>query len=135
LITAWANDANYACIFAEQLAALARPGDVAIIISASGNSPNVLAAADAARAAGATTIAWTGASGGRLAELADVVVRTPMETIEQVEDAHLIMSHSLCVALRERLRRDAQPRTGLSWPALAHDRLAEQVAAAGDLGG
>jgi D-sedoheptulose 7-phosphate isomerase len=57
LITAWANDSDYACIFAEQLAGLARPGDVVLAISASGNSPNVLAATQAARDVGVTTLA------------------------------------------------------------------------------
>jgi D-sedoheptulose 7-phosphate isomerase len=134
LITAWANDHDYASIFAEQLASLARPGDVALLISASGNSPNVLAAARAARAAGATTLAWTGPSGGRLSELADVVVRAPMGSIEQVEDAHVLFGHSLCVALREHLRREAGLRGNAPRDRFAHDRLVEQIAAAGGAG-
>ena len=104
LITAWANDASYERIFAEQLLALVRPGDVVVAISASGNSPNVLAAVDAARQAGATTIGLTGKSGGRLRWLADLTIRVPSTRIELVEDAHLAITHSLCVALRARLR-------------------------------
>ena len=107
LITAWGNDEGYERVFADQLAALVRPGDVVVAISASGNSPNVLAAAGVARDAGATTIALTGAAGGRLAPLADVVVRVPGGSIEQVEDAHLIVAHSICVALRAELQRAA----------------------------
>jgi D-sedoheptulose 7-phosphate isomerase len=104
LVTAWANDVSYERVFAEQLGALVRPGDVAVLISGSGNSPNVLAAARTARSAGALTIAWTGATGGKLARLAEVVVRVPSPSIEQVEDAHLMLAHSVCVALRARLR-------------------------------
>jgi D-sedoheptulose 7-phosphate isomerase len=104
LITAWGNDEGYERVFADQLAALVRPGDVVVAISASGNSPNVLMATQAARRGGATTIALTGGSGGKLAPLADVVVRVPGGSIEQVEDAHLIVAHSLCVGLRAELR-------------------------------
>ncbi len=107
LLTAWANDTSYDRVFAEQLVALVRPGDVVVAISCSGNSPNVLAAAAAARSSGATTIALTGKSGGRLRHLSDVVVRVPLASIEQVEDAHLVIGHSLCVALRERLRAES----------------------------
>jgi D-sedoheptulose 7-phosphate isomerase len=105
LITAWGNDEGYERVFADQLSALVRPGDAVVAISASGNSPNILLAARIARQARATTIALTGETGGRLAPLADVVVRVPGGSIEQVEDAHLIVAHSLCVALRAELRR------------------------------
>jgi D-sedoheptulose 7-phosphate isomerase len=107
LLTAWANDTSYELVFAEQLAALIRPGDVVVAISASGNSPNVLAAARVARAAGALTIALSGREGGRLRPLADLTICAPSEAMEQVEDAHSIITHSLCVALRRRLRSGA----------------------------
>ncbi len=107
LMTAWANDTSYERVFAEQLAVLVRPGDTLVAISASGESPNVLLAAEVARGAGATTIALTGAGGGRLGHLADLVVPTPEGLIEQVEDLHLVMAHSLCVVLRSRLRAAA----------------------------
>ncbi len=104
LLTAWANDTSYDRVFAEQLCALVRSGDVVVAISASGNSPNVLAAAELARLAGATVIALTGQTGGRLRRFAHVTVRVPAGPIEQVEDAHLAIAHSLCVALRQRLQ-------------------------------
>ena len=107
LLTAWGNDTSYERVFAEQLATLVRDRDVVIIISASGNSPNVLHAASVAHERGATTIAWTGESGGRLAPLSDIVVRVPLSSIEQVEDAHLIVAHSICVTLRSELQRHA----------------------------
>ena len=110
LLTAWANDTSYDRVFAEQLAALVRPGDVVVVISASGNSANVLGAVDVARAVGATTIAMTGHHGGRLCRVASLTIRVPDGPIEQVEDAHLAIAHSLCVALRERLRAEAASR-------------------------
>ena len=110
LLTAWANDTSYDRVFAEQLASLARPGDLLLAISASGNSPNVVAAAEAARELGATTVALTGRTGGRLALLADLAVRVPSDRIELVEDAHLIVAHSLCVALRQQLAADVTER-------------------------
>ncbi|MDP9469693.1 MAG: SIS domain-containing protein [Chloroflexota bacterium] len=110
LLTAWANDTSYERIFAEQLATLVQPGDVVVAISASGNSPNVLAAVETAREMGATSVALSGETGGRLATLADVTVRVPAGRIELVEDAHLVIAHSLCVAVRERLRAEAGER-------------------------
>lgn len=104
VVTAWANDTSYERVFAEQLAALVRQGDVLVAISASGNSPNVIAAVETARLAGAFTVAMTGQTGGTLRRLADLTIRVPADPIEQVEDAHMVMAHSLCVAIRERLR-------------------------------
>ena len=109
LLTAWANDSGYERVFSEQLTALARPGDLLVAISASGNSPNVVAAVDAARSCGMDVVGLSGRSGGRLARLVDVVVNVPSDRIEVVEDAHLIVAHSLCVAVRERLASDRTP--------------------------
>jgi D-sedoheptulose 7-phosphate isomerase len=113
LMTAWANDTTYDRIFAEQLAPHVQSGDILIAISASGNSPNVLAAAVLARAAGAVVIALTDQSGGKLSRLAHLAIRVPSDAtqqIEQVEDAHMVIAHSLCVTLRARLRREAALR-------------------------
>jgi D-sedoheptulose 7-phosphate isomerase len=116
LLTAWANDSGYERVFSEQLMALARPGDLLVAISASGNSPNVVAAIDVARSCGMAVVGLTGRSGGHLAQLADVVVNVPSDRIEVVEDAHLVVAHSLCVAVRERLATgdNAVPTTSLS---------------------
>jgi D-sedoheptulose 7-phosphate isomerase len=116
LLTAWANDSGYERVFSEQLTALARPGDLLVAISASGNSPNVAAAIDAARSCGMAVVGLTGRSGGRLAQMADIVVNVPSDRIEVVEDAHLIVAHSLCVAVRERLASSETlvPATNLS---------------------
>jgi D-sedoheptulose 7-phosphate isomerase len=115
LMTAWANDSDYDCIFAEQLATLVRPADVVIAISASGNSPNILAAARMARQSGAITLALTGKDGGKLSRLADLTIYVPAQSIEQVEDAHLVIAHSLCVVLRGRLYAEASLFTAVSW--------------------
>ncbi|MBA3945697.1 MAG: SIS domain-containing protein [Herpetosiphonaceae bacterium] len=108
LLTAWANDTSYERVFAEQLKTLVRPGDVVLVISVSGNSPNVLHAVDTANAMGAMTIALAGESGGEVGKLAALTLRVPGGSIEQVEDAHSAITHSLCVALRERLRSRAE---------------------------
>ena len=107
LVTAWANDTSYARVFAEQLAALVRPGDVVVAISCSGESPNVLRAAETARELGAQVVALTGRTGGKLAHLSDHAIRVPSDSIEQVEDAHMAIAHSACVVLRARLLAEA----------------------------
>lgn len=116
LLTAWANDTSYEHVFAEQLVALVRPGDLVVMISASGNSPNVLLAADVATTVGATTIALTGRTGGQLGQLADLTIPVPSDSIEQVEDAHLMVAHSLCVVLREQLRAEVSAAVRLLAP-------------------
>jgi D-sedoheptulose 7-phosphate isomerase len=110
VLTAWANDSSYERVFAEQLESLARPGDLLVAISASGNSPNMLAVAATARAHNMSVVGLTGRSGGKLALLSDIAVKVPSDCIEVVEDAHLIVSHSLCVAARERLKSRATGR-------------------------
>ena len=103
LITAWANDVAYEDIFAEQLRNLCTPGDLLIAISASGMSANIVRSASAAREAGATIIALTGA-GGVLGPAADLWLCTPAGCIEQIEDLHVILAHLVTCQVRERLR-------------------------------
>ncbi len=93
VITAWANDYGYDRVFAEQIATLARPGDAAVFCSVSGNSPNVVAAARAARSIGTLVIALLGRPGGDMRELADLAVVVPSEDYQIVEDVHLVISH------------------------------------------
>lgn len=103
LLTAWGNDTSYEQVFAEQLASLVREGDVLVAISTSGNSPNILAAAEMARARRARVIALTGAGANALERIADLTIATPAGAIEQVEDLHMSITHSLCVALRNQM--------------------------------
>jgi D-sedoheptulose 7-phosphate isomerase len=92
-LTAIANDYGYERVFARQVEALARPGDVLVAISTSGNSPNVLAAADQARSMGCPVVAMTGAGGGRLADRADLLVAAPSETVARIQEVHEIIIH------------------------------------------
>jgi D-sedoheptulose 7-phosphate isomerase len=94
-ITAYANDCGYETVFEGQLATLLEPPDAAVAISASGNSPNVVRAVELARSRGASTIGVTGFDGGRLGRLVDVHVNVALGTIEQVEDAHLVVTHMI----------------------------------------
>lgn len=104
LMTAWANDTSYENIFAEQLKNLLRPQDLVIAISASGNSPNVLAGLRVASSVGATTVGLTGFDGGKLRHLVDVCVVAPGENHGQIEDLHLIVGHAITAALRASLK-------------------------------
>ncbi len=107
VFSAYANDLGYENVFAEQLASFLHAGDVIIAISTSGNSPNVLRAAEFGRMAGATTIGWTGRSGGRLAGLVDLLIQVPSDRIEQVENAHLALHHLVTIRMRELGRASA----------------------------
>jgi len=100
-VTAWANDVNYAAVFAGQLRALAVKGDVAVAISGSGNSPNVLEAVHAAKEMGLTTVGLTGMGGGKLKDLVDVALVVPSNSMQHTEDTHLVTLHVLTAYLRD----------------------------------
>jgi D-sedoheptulose 7-phosphate isomerase len=93
LMTAWANDTDYTTVFSEPLKNLAQCGDLLIAISASGNSPNIIAAVNAAKELGVKVIGLTGFGGGKLAKLADVVFDVPSGDYGPVEDVHMILDH------------------------------------------
>ena len=93
MLTALANDYGYDQVFARQVAALAQAGDVLVAISASGSSPNVLAAVMAARTAGVTAVALTGAAGSRLAGLCDIAVMVPSKRVARIQEAHAVIGH------------------------------------------
>lgn len=100
-LTAWANDAEYSKVFSEQLKGLAKAGDVAVGISGSGNSPNVLEAVRVARALGLSTVGLTGMGGGKLKELVDVPLVVPSNSMQHIEDVHLLVCHLLTAYLRD----------------------------------
>ena len=100
LITAWANDARYEDIFAEQLINFVRPNDIAFAISGSGNSPNVLKALEVAREASAFTIGLTGFQGGEMKGLCDLCLIVPSDNMQIIEDLHLSVTHAVFRALR-----------------------------------
>jgi D-sedoheptulose 7-phosphate isomerase len=107
-ITAIANDFGYETVFARQVEALGRAGDVLYAISTSGNSPNVLLAAEKAKAMGIAVIAVTGASGGKLAALADVTLNVPASRACHIQEMHIAVGHVIC-ALAERALNGQEP--------------------------
>lgn len=111
VITATANDVAYEEVFARQIRRLARPGDVLVLISASGNSPNIVEAAKAARELEVCVIGLSGFDGGALADLSDVSIHvaSPPEAYGPVEDVHLVVNHMLVAALAtEQLATDTR---------------------------
>jgi D-sedoheptulose 7-phosphate isomerase len=108
LLTAWANDRAYEQAFAEQLAALVEPLDVVIAISASGNSPNILAGLKAASALGAHTIGLLGFDGGAALDLVDIAIHIPCNSYGLVEDTHAAIGHAITAAIRQALEHGAE---------------------------
>lgn len=94
--TSLGNDYDFESALARQLEANARAGDVAIGLSTSGNSPNVVAALKTARRIGVKTLALTGQGGGRCAEFADVLLDVPSDCTPRIQEAHAVIYHTLC---------------------------------------
>ena len=103
LMTAWANDTSYDQVFAEQLRNFVQPGDVAFGISASGCSPNVLHALQAAREAGAVTVGLAGYQGGKLPTICDYCIVIPSDNMQIIEDLQLSIAHALFTVTRHRI--------------------------------
>lgn len=104
LMTAWANDTDYNHIFSEPLKTLAQRGDVLIAISASGNSPNILAAVEAAKQMGVKVVGLAGFGGGKLAKRADVAFVVASDEYGPVEDVHMILDHIITGYLYDKLK-------------------------------
>ena len=104
-LTAIGNDFGFDSLFARQVEALCRAGDVAIGISTSGNSENVIRGLQAAKAAGAVTVAFTGEGGGRLAGQVDHGIFIPSRTTARIQEMHLMLGHVLCALLEKELER------------------------------
>jgi D-sedoheptulose 7-phosphate isomerase len=103
VLTAWANDIGYDTVFSRQVEAYAAPGGVLLGISTSGNSANVVLAAQAARAAGMSVIAMTGEGGGKLRDLADVLIAVPSKATPRIQEMHLVVYHYLCEELEKQV--------------------------------
>ena len=101
LTTAWANDSSYEHVFKEQLENLMKPNDVAIAISGSGNSKNVLLATEFARKNGGVTVGLTGFDGGALKHAASVPIVVPSNDMLRIEDTHLAICHLLVRLIRD----------------------------------
>lgn len=110
LITAWANDFSYDDVFAEQVRSVGREGDALVLISCSGTSPNIVAAASRAKTMGIDVIALT-QSGTTLAEQADLLVEVPGPNAQIMEDLHLAVCHAVTLALQPMF---ASPTPGMA---------------------
>ena len=96
VLTALANDFGQSEVFSRQVEALGAPGDVAVAISTSGRSQNVIAGARRARALGMSLIVLTGGGGGELGPLADVCVSVPSSSVARIQEAHTVVIHAIC---------------------------------------
>ncbi len=96
ILTAIGNDYGYELLFARQVQALGRAGDVFIAYSTSGRSPNILSALEAARTAGLTTVGFTGNRGGPMGALCDVLLAVPSADTPKIQEGHLVLGHILC---------------------------------------
>lgn len=103
ILTAGGNDFGFESIYARQVEALARPGDVVIGISTSGNSANVLAGLEEAKKQKCFTVAFTALQGGRCAEVADLAFKAPSPTTARAQECHLLVGHILCDLIEEHL--------------------------------
>lgn len=101
VLTAAGNDLGFTKVFARQVEAFGRSGDVAVGITTSGRSVNVLAGLKAARSRGMATIALTGRGGGDAAELADVLVNVPSDVTARIQEVHRLWIHAVCEWVEE----------------------------------
>ena len=102
-LTAIGNDFGFEHLFARQVEALGRPGDLLVAISTSGNSPNVIAAIEAARARNITVVGLTGETGGKMAGLCDILLNVPSATTARIQEMHITLGQMFCGALEVEL--------------------------------
>jgi len=100
-LTAYSNDLSYDSVFVEQLKNFARPGDLVMCLSGSGNSPNVLRAMEYANSLGCKTIALTGRDGGQLGPLAQLNIQVAVPHMGRIEDGHMIVCHMIAYHFME----------------------------------
>ena len=105
-LTAISNDCGFEMVFSRQIEALARPGDVFVGISTSGNSANIIAAVNEARAQGIATIALLGRDGGKLEALADMAVVVPHQVTARIQEAHIFILHHWADVLERALAQE-----------------------------
>jgi D-sedoheptulose 7-phosphate isomerase len=103
LLTACANDLGFDEVFARQVEALAEPGDLLVLHSTSGESPNLIRAAQSAKARGVAVVAFIGRSGGPLKDLADMAIVVPAEDTARIQELHLAIEHVICDLVEDRL--------------------------------
>jgi len=110
VVTCLANDIGYDQIFSHQVSTFCDEGDILVLLSGSGNSPNVVSACEQAKALGVETIAITGFDGGKLKELADISIHTRVDDMQVSEDLQLIIFHMIMQAFYERHGASASSR-------------------------
>jgi D-sedoheptulose 7-phosphate isomerase len=103
ILTAIGNDYGYERLFARQVEALGRPGDVLFALSTSGRSPNILAALEAARAGGLRTVGFTGSREGAMAPLCDLLIRVPHAGTPRIQEGHEAIGHAICALVEATL--------------------------------
>ena len=108
VLTAVANDYGYDAVFSRQVEALVNEKDVVVGITTSGNSPNVVQAIEMAKMKGAKTIGLTGGKGGKLAEVADLVLVVPSDITPRIQEAHITIGHIVCELVEKQLATAAQ---------------------------
>ena len=99
ILTAIGNDFHFDQVFSRQIEALARPGDLVIGLSTSGNSPNVLEAVRVAKERGIKTIALAGKDGGKLSRQADIAIVVPSQNTARIQEVHITVGHIICAAV------------------------------------
>ena len=102
-LTAIGNDFGFDQLFSRQVEALGQPGDVLIALTTSGNSENVVKAVPVAQSLGIRVVAMTGASGGKIADMADMCLRMPSDDTPRIQEAHTLLGHMLCDLLEKRM--------------------------------
>ncbi len=95
-VTAVANDYGYDDVYARMVEAAGRPGDVLVAISTSGNSPNILKAIEKAKTQGMIIVGMTGATGGKMADLCQILLNVPSKDTPRIQEAHILIGHILC---------------------------------------
>jgi D-sedoheptulose 7-phosphate isomerase len=105
LLTATANDRGYDDVFARQIEALGRPGDLLVAISTSGKSPSVIRALEAGRRLGIARLGLSGRGGGRMPPLCDLCLIIPSDDTQQIQEAHIMIGHYLCMTVEAELAR------------------------------
>lgn len=98
-LTAGGNDLGFDAIFARQIEALAQAGDIAIGISTSGHSPNVLNALNMAKTKGCVAVGFAGRDGGKMGEATDILLTVPAHSTRRIQEMHILIGHMLCGAL------------------------------------
>lgn len=105
ILTALGNDYGYDAVFARQIEALGKKGDVAVGISTSGNSKNVIEAVKKAKAMGLATVSLTGCGGGSLAKLTDIKLIVPSSDTARIQESHICIAHTICELVENHFKK------------------------------